>query len=373
MAIRRIFFQIHLWTGLGLGIYLLMMGVTGSVLVFEDEILASMNPQFYQRRDLAAPQAGIPALVDAVNARHPGSRIYRIYAPTHARGTYLAIVEKDGKFITLFADAATARILGESPRDTFIALMWEAHANLYAGTTGRLVNCVIGFIVLLLPVTGFVLWWPRGGPAMRALWTSPNPRWSRLRGYHALLGLWSGLFLAMFAFTGALYSFGPVFYRVLGVVSPLTQPPYPYSTVPADGARQSAPLPPMLDAARAVAPALPVWGMFPPMSDKSPIRVILGEHGHELGPDHWEWDNRGQQYVYFDQYSGKELARWEMRQRTVADTIRAWVVPLHRGNFGGVGVKVLWTIAGLAPGVLFLLGFVIWRQRLARRGAHSTP
>jgi uncharacterized iron-regulated membrane protein len=53
----------------------------------------------------------------------------------------------------------------------------------------------------------------------------------------------------------------------------------------------------------------------------------------------------------------------------VADTIRAWVVPLHRGNFGGAAVKVLWVVAGLAPGVLFLLGFVIWRQRLALRGS----
>ena len=136
IAIRRLFFQIHLWTGLGLGIYLLMMGVTGAILVFEDEILASTNPQYYQQRDPAAPAAGIPALVDAVGARYPGSRIYRIYAPTTARGTYLVIVEREGRFITLFADAATARILGESPRVAPLAFAWEAHANLFGGHDG---------------------------------------------------------------------------------------------------------------------------------------------------------------------------------------------------------------------------------------------
>ena len=36
--LRRALFQIHLWTGLALGLYLVMLSVTGSVLVYRNEL-----------------------------------------------------------------------------------------------------------------------------------------------------------------------------------------------------------------------------------------------------------------------------------------------------------------------------------------------
>ena len=37
--VRRALFQIHLWTGIGIGLYILMISVTGSVLVYRNELL----------------------------------------------------------------------------------------------------------------------------------------------------------------------------------------------------------------------------------------------------------------------------------------------------------------------------------------------
>src|SRR5271155_1883619 len=39
--------------------------------------------------------------------------------------------------------------------------------------------------------------------------------------------------------------------------------------------------------------------------------------------------------------------------------------PLHYGTFGGMFTRVLWIFLGLTPAVLFVTGFVIWRQRIA--------
>src|SRR5579863_6460834 len=36
--LRKALFQIHLWTGIGLGLYVLLMSVTGSALVFRREL-----------------------------------------------------------------------------------------------------------------------------------------------------------------------------------------------------------------------------------------------------------------------------------------------------------------------------------------------
>jgi len=36
--LRRFLFQVHLWSGVALGLYILMISVTGSVLVYRNEL-----------------------------------------------------------------------------------------------------------------------------------------------------------------------------------------------------------------------------------------------------------------------------------------------------------------------------------------------
>lgn len=42
---RKLLFQVHLWTGIGLGLYIFVISVTGAALVFREEIeTASTKP-----------------------------------------------------------------------------------------------------------------------------------------------------------------------------------------------------------------------------------------------------------------------------------------------------------------------------------------
>ena len=40
--LRRALFQVHLWTGIGLGLYVLLMSVTGSALIFRRDLTRSL-------------------------------------------------------------------------------------------------------------------------------------------------------------------------------------------------------------------------------------------------------------------------------------------------------------------------------------------
>ena len=42
--LRRALFQVHLWSGIALGLYVLMMSVTGSVLVYRNELYRAATP-----------------------------------------------------------------------------------------------------------------------------------------------------------------------------------------------------------------------------------------------------------------------------------------------------------------------------------------
>ena len=41
-----------------------------------------------------------------------------------------------------------------------------------------------------------------------------------------------------------------------------------------------------------------------------------------------------------------------------------WLPRLHQGEFGGVLIRLLWSLTGLCPAVLFISGFLLWRRRL---------
>jgi hypothetical protein len=51
----------------------------------------------------------------------------------------------------------------------------------------------------------------------------------------------------------------------------------------------------------------------------------------------------------------------------VGDQILRGAYALHFGNFGGNKLKVAWVVLGLAPGLLFLTGTLMWINRKIRK------
>ena len=51
---------------------------------------------------------------------------------------------------------------------------------------------------------------------------------------------------------------------------------------------------------------------------------------------------------------------------SLGDLIMRWAAPLHVGNFGGLPIKITWSILGLAPPLLFVTGFIMWWTRVVR-------
>ncbi len=56
--------------------------------------------------------------------------------------------------------------------------------------------------------------------------------------------------------------------------------------------------------------------------------------------------------------SGRELRK--------GDQVLYWLTQAHFGRFDGAGVKIVWTIIGLAPAILFVTGTVMWWNRVLR-------
>jgi uncharacterized iron-regulated membrane protein len=168
----------------------------------------------------------------------------------------------------------------------------------------------------------------------------------------------------MFALTGSMFSYSQRLLQTLDPISKLSTPPKPHSTASGyDHQRSPASVQDMIDRAKQ-ASGKPFWGLFPAMTRTEPVVVVVGELGDDLGRDHNEWDNEGHTWFYFDQYSGKLLASWNLEISSVTDGIRAWHFSLHRGTFGGITVKVLWALAGIGLAIFSLCWVVSTARRL---------
>lgn len=369
--LRRLMFQVHLWAGLVLGIHLAIVSATGIVLLFKDEIRATMYPHLYRVGEVPArtveATGDIDRIVASMNGAYPGYRILRIDAPKVGRDTVVIIAENNGSYHRIFAHPVTGTTLGTLPKTSVLAYVEELHADLFAGRAGQIINSTLALFALLLVASGLIVWWPGAGRWLKSLGPRSSDGRLTLRSIHRMVGIWTFLFIIVFAVTGALFFYDRFVNPAVKLFSQSSAPPVYYSDIPAEGAPAPARLQPMIDAARALAPDRFLWGIFMPGGNRDPVHLVFGPVGQDVGRDRWELSESGQRNFYFDQYNGKLLHQWDTEHNTLADFVFAWPYKLHTGEFGGRWGRVLWTVAGLAPPILFVLGFMMWRRQRVQR------
>src|ERR1700712_1772269 len=74
--VRRMAFQVHLWSGVLIGLYSAVIGLTGSALVFREEIERSLRPALYELAPLAMspPRPTLDQLLATANQALPSWR-----------------------------------------------------------------------------------------------------------------------------------------------------------------------------------------------------------------------------------------------------------------------------------------------------------
>ena len=203
--LRKAIFQVHLWSGIGVGLYMLLASVTGSVLVFSNELYMAAT------RDPIIVTASGPRLTDeqlneAATRAYPGyavSRISRAVNPDQA--VDISLTGRTDLKNRLF-DPYTGKDLGDSvPLGIWlVSRLIELHDDLLAGGTGRRVNGAGALLLIVLAFTGIVVWWPGIKTWRRSLTVHRKVGWQRFTwDLHSMIGFWSLGFVLLFGITGA--------------------------------------------------------------------------------------------------------------------------------------------------------------------------
>lgn len=371
-TLRKVIFQVHLWVGLGFGLYMLAMGVTGSTLVFADELEGWLLPAIQHIEPHPGPPASTSVLLAAARRAFPDRQPTALYAPTGHRPTPVVYMKQGDEVLHAYLHPVTAELVGSTtPSTSLVRWLQDLHFNLFSGRTGRTVNGVGGLLLFLLCVSGLFVWWPGMSRWTSALAVDFRRNWRRINfDLHSAAGFWTAAVLGMWALTGAYFGFSQQVNTFLHRFSPVSSLAAPESR-PAAG-KSKPDLEAMVAEAARLAPQGHFFGLQLPAGKRSTYIVFMArtEPGTKQNCD----------YLYFDRTSGAYLSTWRRGiSASASDEIIRWIVPLHFGLIGGLPVRILWTLLGLTPALLFVTGAVMWwnrvlRQRLAvQRRAVEVP
>jgi uncharacterized iron-regulated membrane protein len=328
--LRRALFQVHLWTGLALGLYVVMLSITGSALVYRAEL-----DRFFATPRAVLDERATPMTADQLRAAaatlytgwtvsevHEGR--YRARAGGPGAGgaggpgaggaggrsgqgapggpggpggpgrprrapdpTATIVLARGGETQERLFNPYTGADLGEATTDGQWFVLWVTRLHddlLLDRPDGPWWNGLLSLIFTASVLTGAVVWWPGVSRWKRSLGVKVTAGWRRLNwDLHSALGFWLFLFLLMWGISG----------WYLGMPEPLTN-------------------------------------FVERISDPE------GAYGERPG-----------------------------------DIILEWLPRLHFGRWRdpiwGPWFKAVWAIVGAAPAIMFVTGAIMWWNRVVRR------
>lgn len=354
--LRRVLFFCHLWIGLLLGLYFVLMGLTGSVLAFRHPIDAALNPKLLKVTPgpLRASLDEIVATAEKAYPKSPATRVEFFEDPERS----VVVMMAGSPIRTVMVDPYTNQALGiRDPDGSFVGWIYALHRNLLLKNPGHTWNAYAALVVTWLLITGLWLWWPktRGQLRMRLKVSKGASLKRRMHDLHNVFGVYSLPLLIVVVLTGTTFEFkkpiGEAVYRLTG--SPKDPKP-----AKAKGRGRSLPLQTLLTAAEKAAPGRTSYA-FLPSKRNATFRIIRELPGGE--------SLRRRANVAVDPVTG-EVLRVDGLDASSGKVITEAFAPIHFGHWGGLVSRLFQVLLGLVPLGLFVTGIY---KTLARKRARK--
>lgn len=366
--LRRLWLDVHLWIGVGLLIALIPLSVTGSILVWHDQLDRAL---YAHRYATTGPSASRPVedYARAAEAAFAGrAQLTQVRLPQAVGDPVVAVGRLAGepgpggrpRTLNAWIDPPTGRVLdvAETAKG-FTMVMHRLHGTLMIPEIGRKVVGWLGWAMFVSCATGLWLWWPRNGAVLKGL------RWRRgpgvLSNLHHMVGFWVCVPLAVLSLTGVYISFPQTSRAVFGLPQPPPRAAGPGRFAP-PVAETRLTLSQAVAIAQAEAPGAALAEVNVPTKGKAPAwRVGLRVPGADRPKTIQVVDATGEAKAGREGGPGAGPGG--------ADKVSPLMRQIHDGADTGIVWQTIIFVAGIAPALLSVTGVVMWLQRRARRRA----
>jgi len=362
--LRGAWLTLHKWIGLTAGLAAVVLGLSGTALVYRPEI-ESWQARHWREVEPAGQKLPLDALAAAANAAWPAKRLTRLVFPESEREALQVVLQtpgardlKSAELVGVYVNPYDGTVLGSIERTrSWVWWVQDLHYAWFSGVPGLTVNGVFAAMLLALALTGPVLWWPGRGRLSGGLRIRRRPTAARWRDLHAVVGLVASLALALVALTALYYAFrGPATALVTLATgdAPLSRP----AVAESDGTLAS--LESIHAAAVLALPPGAVVDELRPGRPGSAASVSFRLTGDDVVGRHRAW---------FDPVTATTL-RVDLHDRLApGQRLLGNMAPWHFGTFGGGPTRALWFVLGLVPALMFGTGLWLWMWQRRRAGA----
>lgn len=351
VILRKTVLYVHLGAGLMASVFLILLGATGSLMVFEDEIDRALNPRLTWVIP-AAERLKLGEMKSRLEKEHPGLAVFSFSIPPRRDMAWGASLRggTSQEPLNVAFNPFNGEVLGsESDRNDFVGHVHDFHLRLMMGDTGGLIVSVAALFLLVLSLSGMVLWWPRKLLKV-SRWKDAGQLNFEL---HQVLGIYLSLFLMVFSITAIVIHWENETTRIANrVTNSPDAPPFPRSQPFAPNAG-TIDLDRLLSIAEARAPgARPTWILF----IGNPVRVAM-----KYPEDHTP---SGRTNIFINAYTGSVVYELNSRSGPLGfRLVKLWNREIHTGDIGGLPTRILACLASLMLPVMAVTGPLIWWNR----------
>lgn len=358
MSLRKLVLTLHLWAGLLAGAFLLILGLTGSLLVYERAIDHALNRQLIIVKPGGQPLS-VGKLFLSLEKAYSGYHVTDMAFSREPDVAYQMYLNPGGDaegFVVMINQYTGQELGNASNANQFMNFISGLHTHLLLEAhreTGKLIVGSASILLLALSCSGPVLWWRR--KLFLLNWSAGTKRLNF--DLHNALGVFCSVFLFLFAVTGIALTWDETASKVVNRLTHSDPMPSPPELPPLSPGAALFEVDQTLAAARAALPDAEIDSFSMHPGEPVDVRMKFPEDRTPVGRSR----------VWLDPYAGKVLRVWSTRTAPVGFKInRMWIREIHSGDILGGPTRIMACVLSLLLPLLTITGILIWWHRSRR-------
>lgn len=357
--------KLHLYFGLISAVFVFFIALSGTIYVFNDEIIKSANGDAMNvSRAGNRSKITVDSLLKQIKAAGLNPTQF-VYHKDEHRSFYTLAHDADERYVQVYQNPYTGNIIAMSRLHAFFNSVEEFHTELYAGAPGRAFIGIITTLFLILSITGIVLWLPKR-------WNTKTAKHSftiNLKGnkkvinydLHKILGCYIVIPAIILSVTGMIMAFDPIEIGILKAMKADADYETTIEHLETTDADSTAFLSYDAIVNKLLREQDKIGEVRITLPQNDNAAFVLCETGNNFGMKY----TNDYQTMYIDRTSGDKLNLSEQTGQSLA--LKKGLSQLHTGKMMGLPYKIILFIAGLIMTSLPVTGFIIWWNRRRKR------
>ncbi|MEQ7920677.1 sulfite reductase flavoprotein subunit alpha [Xanthomonas sp. WHRI 1810A] len=371
---KKVLFQVHWFFGITAGLVLALMGITGALYSFEDEILDAINPTalFVQPLDAQLPPVELVRKIEA--QAHDTVAMLRIeVAGDKAAQVWFKPAPGERRGPMRNFDPYTGELKPDAVGQEVFGFILQLHRFLAAGEYGKQVTAACTLILVFFCLSGLYLRWPRKAMNWRVWLTLDWAKKGRSFNWdlHSVFGTWCLVFYLLLATTGLMWSYD---WFNNGMTTLIGDAPAAGEQRRGEGGGRGRPGgQPAPDAAplavdyvalwdtlqKTAGPGLKAYNLRLPPAAGQPAQIfyLLKDAPHP----------RALNQITLDPATGQVKSVSRYNEKGLGSQLLISNYALHTGSYFGLVGRIVVTVAALMMPLFFITGWLLYLDRRRKK------